>query len=191
MRLFKVLLMIAVLMLSAFTLYADNSYYFALNLDDAQSYRFGFSKEQMTNQNMIPAPLTGDFSFGETMMDDSTGTPRYYASTQSVYIYWRMVSSDTVNLSLTVSPLWNEDRTDKIGWTIKSLGYNGDDNITQNQYLVDGARIYDNDESFSIHQNKGLRTCWGSFAFECTTDKVEEKTGTYGAELTLKLEVES
>ena len=178
-------------MLSAFTLYADNSYYFALNLDDAQSYRFGFSREQMTNQNMIPAPLTGDFSFGETMMDDSTGTPQYYASTQDVYIYWRMVSSNTVNLSLTVSPLWNEDMTDSIGWTIKSLGYNGDDNIVPNSQLVDGAKVDKTNVSFNIHQNKGLRTCWGSFAFECTTDKVEEKTGTYSAELTLKLEVES
>lgn len=191
MRLFRnISAVFIIILLSAFSLSADESFHFSLDAGNAQTYRFGFSSEPMTNMNMIPSPLSGDYLFGETIMEtDSSGKPSYHATTSDIYVYWRMVSTDKVKLSLKATQLVNTEdlNAEPIGWSMKVLGTWGEGNdsslstdLSNGWYVADGTEL--------IHRNEGSSTCWGCVRFECTTDSVTDVSGSYDAILTLILE---
>ena len=141
--------------------------------------------------NSIPAPLNGDFDFGDTLTDvDENGDLFYYATTSDVYIYWRVISKEGFEIHLaTKSALVNiEDPADVVPWTIKVNSIWGD--VEQGDISTDFRNGYEvtGESNKPIYKFDGQTTTnWGCIRFDCTTDKVS-KTGSYDSIISLVIE---
>ena len=188
---------IVLLVLSGTLCSAYYDFYFKLDVEGSQTYRFGFSKDAMTNENMIPAPLSGTYDFGTTEID---GNGNVYASTSDIYVYWRMVSSEGAVLRISATPLQlvgsteGTSDTKEIEWTVKQLNTYGDGAVSiDSAFTSEGGWLVSSASSLSkkvLHENKQSTTCWGCVQFECTTVPGDYLPGEYSADITLTLEAQ-
>ena len=165
------------------------AYHFMLDTESS-SYRFGFSKEPMTEMNSIPAPLKGDYVITQQTSYNANGEPEYYG-TAVMYVYWRFVSSKPVKLHILPRMFKDADTgEDSISWHLKATDFWGDSNTKiEADFKDDGFNINPagNDSNKPIHTNEGSTICWGCLEFECTTDTFDT-AGSYYANIYLELE---
>ena len=184
---------IVLLVLSGTLCAADYDFYFKLDVEGSQTYRFGFSKDAMTNENMIPAPLSGTYDFGTTEID---GSGNVYASTSDIYVYWRMVSSEGAVLRISATPLRlvgsteGSSNTTEIGWTVKQLNTYGDGADSIDPAFTSDSGWTASSTPVVLHENKQSTTCWGCVQLACTTVPGDYLPGEYSADITLTLEAQ-
>ena len=182
-----------VLLVLSGTVCADHDFHFKLDVEVAQTYRFGFSKDAMTNENMIPAPLSGEYDFGTTEID---GNGNVYASTSDIYVYWRMVSSEGAVLRISATPLrWTGSTegtsdTKEIDWTAKQLSTHGDGAGSIDSAFTSDSGWTASSTPVVLHENKQSTTCWGCVQLACTTVPGDYPPGVYRADITLTLEAQ-
>ena len=159
-----------------------DTFHFELDFGAAQSYYFGFSEDEMLNEDMIPTPLDGSFDFGDTLLDENGNV---YAE-MDIFVYWRMVSTEGAILRISGTPLSNG--ADTIGWAMKKTKATGDgnDSLDDGFESETGWTVVEKPGAL-IHENNKSTTCWGSIRFHCETDHVD-KTGSYRGTITLTLE---
>ena len=184
---------IVLLVLSGTVCAEDYDFHFKLDVEGSQTYRFGFSKDAMTNENMIPAPLSGEYDFGTTEID---GNGNVYASTSDIYVYWRMVSSEGAVLRISATPLQLVDSTEgtsdtkEIEWRVKQLSTYGDGAESIASDFTSDSGWTASSIPVVLHENKQSTTCWGCVQLECTTVPGDYTPGNYKAEITLTLEAQ-
>ena len=184
---------IVLLVLSGTVCAEDYNFHFKLDVEGSQTYRFGFSKDAMTNENMIPAPLSGTYDFGTTEID---GSGNVYASTSDIYVYWRMVSSEGAVLRISATPLRlvgsteGTSDTKEIEWRVKQLSTYGDGAESIASDFTSDSGWTASSIPVVLHENKQSTTCWGCVQLECTTVPGDYTPGNYKAEITLTLEAQ-
>ncbi len=184
---------IVLLVLSGTVCAEDHNFHFKLDVEGSQTYRFGFSKDAMTNENMIPAPLSGEYDFGTTEIDENGNV---YASTSDIYVYWRMVSSEGAVLRISATPLQlvgsteGSSNTTEIGWTVKQLNTYGDGAESIDSAFTSDSGWAASSPPVVLHENKQSTTCWGCVQLTCTTVPGDYLPGEYSADIILTLEAQ-
>ncbi len=197
MRLSK--LFITLLMFSFFIAAASgqtlspSGFYFKLDPKASQMYFFGFANEHMSNSSTLPS-MSGDTFTLESVVD--VDAQSIYGFTDELYIFWRMVSVEKVNLKLQVEPFYlitdsttgAEDTSTSFSWTIKAVSAYGDANADSGIDIPEAGITVSATHSYIVHKNIGTPNCWGSIQFSCETEHKLSTVGRYRSDISLIIE---